>query len=144
MLRTSRSVGCCGITEIYNLDDYHGAAFGERREAATIPFVLTGHKAGIALATTSDVDNYKESIRHLKSNGFYEVLTTPNPKTGHTITLWVRDLSQGKKPVRLKQKRWWLLRFWNFSGYVRRLLRRWNAVGKGPYVDNSILHENEE
>lgn len=136
MQRTSRSVGCCGITEIYDLDSHWA-----REQADTIPFVLTGHRAGIAIATT--VPDQKESIRHLKEHGFHKVLTTLNPKTDNQVTLWVRDLSEGKLPVRITKKPWWLVRLWHLCGYNKRLLLKRDA-GHGPYVDNSVLRDDEE
>ena len=145
MMRTSRSSGCCGLVEIYNLDDMEAAYFGgKRREANTIPFVLTGHRGGIAIATTSAHGNYAESVLHLKAHGFHPVLVTPNPKTDNKVTLWVRDLSEGKLPVKLERKPWWLSRAWHFCGYARRLFRRNNQSGHGPHVDNAVLGDNEE
>lgn len=137
MQRTSRSVGCCGITEIYDLDAYDG---WDREQADTIPFVLTGHRAGIAIATT--VSYQKESIRHLKAHGFYAVLTTHNPKTDNQVTLWVRDLSEGKLPVKIERKPWWIVRLWHLGGYMKRHVLKGGA-GKGPHVDNSVLEDEE-
>lgn len=139
MRRTSRSVGCCGVTEIYNLDDFYGTHYGSRGEADTIPFVLTSHRAGIAIATT--VPEQKESIRHLKEHGFHAVLETPNPKTSTLITLWVRDLSEGKLPVKIARKPWIMSRIWHFCGYLRRCVMPMNDIGRGPYVNNNVLDD---
>lgn len=137
MQRTSRSMGCCGVTEIYDLD----TGGWDREQTDTIPFVLSGHRAGIAIATT--ISTQKESIRHLKAHGFHAVLETPNPKTDTCVTLWVRDLSEGKLPVLMGRKTWKIFRAWHFFGYIRRLMRSWNATGNGLYVDNKVLRDEE-
>lgn len=143
MQRSTRTHGCCGMIEIWDLD---ADGYGEwvpggnggmyyvwkpgRSQADTIPFLLKDHMAGIAFATTSNEGNDAESIRHLRAHEFYPVLTTPNPKTGNQITLWVRDLSEGKKPVRLTKRPWqWI---WKKGLYYWALVARgeWNPQGR--------------
>lgn len=135
MERSTRTNGCCGVVEVWDLNSRRSHAWGELRDAAnTIPFVLKGHMAGIVFATTSSEGNSCESLRHLREHGFYEVLTTPNPKTGNSITLWVRDLSEGKLPEKLSRKSWVLVRVLKFVQYfwARRIRGSWNPRGDQP------------
>lgn len=135
MTRSTRTDGSCGVVEVWDLDNYWAAQWDEKRDdAATIPFVLKGHMAGIAFATTSSEGNYRESLKHLREHGFHEVLTTRNPKTGNNITLWVRDLSEGKLPNRLARPPWIVVRVWKAVQFTWAYLMRsrWNPRGAQP------------
>src|SRR5262245_32884757 len=130
MYRTTRIDGCCGVTELWGFVPY---------DKVTIPYVLNGNMAGIAIATTVEGQYWADD--QLREHGFHKVLRTWNPKTDNTITLWVRDLSTGKRPKRLDKRRnifmraCYLLRYL-FKSAVR---ARNNSSGRGSHVSNKNL-----
>jgi len=113
---------CCGLSGIYRLTKDNIAALAKAAERS---FVLPGTCAGdvccgecadepccgdcedrgygpgICIATTNEGQDREGVADELKKYKFVPVLNTLNPNSRNRITLWVRDLSEGKVSTEL-------------------------------------------
>ena len=104
---------CCGLSGIYGLAKDNIAALAKQAERS---FEMPGEEVecdcgdedcdrigesegsgpGICIATTNESQEENGIGDELKKYKFVPVLNTLNPNSGNRITLWVKDLSEGK------------------------------------------------
>ena len=107
---------CCGLSGIYGLTKDNIAALAKQAERS---FEMPGEEVehdcgdpdcenagrmeydegsgpGICIATTNESQEENGIGDELKKYKFVPVLNTLNPNSGNRITLWVKDLSEGK------------------------------------------------
>jgi len=103
---------CCGLSGIYGLAKGNIAALAKQAErsfempeeevpcdcgdADCVGDTEPGSGPGICIATTNESQEANGIGDELKKYKFVPVLNTLNPNSGNRITLWVKDLSEGK------------------------------------------------
>lgn len=105
---------CCGLWGIYGLSAGFQVALNGVLDAIEMPKCCVaedcddeeceseaGSGPGICIATTNEDQDNSETAQQLRNQGFHAVLNTLNPNSGNRITLWVRDLTEGKTPTSL-------------------------------------------